>query len=171
MRLVFLIGPRGSGKSTVGRVLAGRLGWDFADADVWLEERAGLTIREIFEREGEAGFRERETAMLRDLAEWDGHVIATGGGVVLRAENRELLQRGAIVYLTADVDTLWRRACADATTAQRRPALLGGGRDEVARVVAAREGLYRECAHLVVATGDRTPEEVAGEIAGWLAGR
>jgi shikimate kinase len=153
----------------VGRLLAGRLGWGFADADAWLEERAGMTVREVFAAEGEAGFREREAATLRLLGELDGHVIATGGGVVLRPENREVMARGgAVVYLTADVETLWGRMSADATTAERRPALAGGGREEVERIVAAREAIYRACANLVVATGGRTPEEIADEIAAWL---
>jgi len=171
MALLFLVGPRGSGKSTVGRLLARRLGWGFVDADARLEERAGMTIREVFEREGEVGFRERESSALSELAELDAHVIATGGGVVLRPENRErMARRGAIVYLTADVETLWRRTSGDASTAERRPALAGGGREEVERVVAAREAIYRSCAQLVAVTEGKTPEEVAGEIAGWLGG-
>jgi shikimate kinase len=168
--LVFLVGPRGSGKSTVGRLLADRVGWCFADADVCLEERAGKSIREIFAAEGEPGFREREAATLRELAERRDHVIATGGGVVLREENRErMASHGAVVYLTAGVDVLWERMQSDATTAERRPALAGGGREEVAQVVAAREAVYRSCAHLVVSTEGKTPEQIAEEIAGWLA--
>jgi shikimate kinase len=171
MGLVFLVGPRGGGKSTAGRLLAVRLGWGFVDADAVLEERAGMSIREVFEREGEFGFRERESAVLRELCGLDAHVIATGGGVVLRPENRDAMSRaGEVVYLTADVETLWERTSADASTAERRPALAGGGREEVERVVAAREAVYRACARLVVATGGRTPEEVAAEIAAWLGG-
>jgi shikimate kinase len=167
--LVFLVGPRGSGKSTVGRLLADRLGWGFADADVLLEERAGRSIREIFATEGESGFRDRESATLHELAERRDHVIATGGGVVLREQNRaRMTSRGAIVYLTACVDVLWQRMQQDVTTAERRPALAGGGREEVALVVAAREATYRSCAHLVVSTEGKAPGQIAEEIAGWL---
>src|SRR5262249_52951984 len=148
------------------------LGWGFADADTWLEERAGRNIREIFATEGEPGFREREAATLLELAERRDHVIATGGGVVLREEDRERMSSlGAIVYLTAGVDVLWERMQADATTAERRPALAGGGREEVTQVVAAREAVYRSCAHLVVSTEGKSPEQIAEEIAGWLRER
>src|SRR4051812_32333065 len=107
MALLFLVGPRGGGKSTVARLLAERLGWAWADADVLLERRAGMTIREVFEREGEAGFRDREAAVLRELCGLRDHVIATGGGVVLREENRDAMRRaGDVIYLTADPETL-----------------------------------------------------------------
>ncbi|MFO0842061.1 MAG: shikimate kinase [Gemmataceae bacterium] len=159
---VVLIGPRGSGKTTVARLLAGRLGVAWYDADALLEGRCGQSVRELFEREGEAGFRRRESELLRELAfRREGHVLATGGGVVLDPANRELLRSwDVVVWLTADVDTLWSRIAGDAN----RPALLGGGRDEVARVVALREPLYRECAHVVIDTASPTPEGVAAEV-------
>jgi shikimate kinase len=161
-RRIVLIGPRGSGKTTVARLLAERLGVGWYDADALLVERAGMPVPEIFAREGEAGFRRREAELLRELAaRLDGHVLATGGGVVLTADNRAVLRTwDAVVWLTADVDTLWSRIAGDAN----RPALLGGGRDEVAQVVAIREPLYRECAHLVVETASRSPEEVAADV-------
>src|SRR5262245_51897574 len=93
MPLIFLIGYRGSGKSTVGRVLAGRLGWEFIDADAVLEERYGNTIREIFAAEGETGFRNKESAVLADLCTRAKTVIATGGGVILRQENRARIKQ------------------------------------------------------------------------------
>src|SRR6516162_5971118 len=99
--LLFLIGPRGSGKTTVARLLAQRIGWAWCDADELLEERAGKTIRQIFADEGEAAFRERESALLQEIALRQDHVIATGGGIVLSPANRELLRRGAVVWLTA----------------------------------------------------------------------
>ena len=167
---VFLIGPRGSGKSTVARLLAADLGWSWVDADVLLEGRAGLSIREIFAAEGEAGFRRREADTLAELCGLECHVIATGGGVVLRPENRELLKRsGAVVWLTGDIDTLWGRINEDATTAARRPVLTVGGRDEVAELVAAREPLYRECASVVIDTTGRTPAEIVAEVKRRLA--
>jgi shikimate kinase len=164
MDLVFLIGPRGCGKTTAARLLAGRLGWAWADADEVLEHRAGRSIRELFAAVGEAEFREREAQVLGELAALRRHVIATGGGVVLREANRALLRRGFVVWLTADVDTLWGRIRADATTARRRPDLAGGGPAEVAEVLRLREPLYRTCAHLVVPTAGRTPEEVVALV-------
>jgi shikimate kinase len=165
----FLIGPRGSGKSTVARLLAGRLGWSWVDADAELERRAGRTIRVIFAEEGEAGFREREAALLRELSQVPRQVVATGGGVVLRPESRELLRSsGWVVWLNADAETLWERIRGDGSTAERRPALLGGGREEIQEILQRREALYRECAHQVVWTAGREAAEVAGEVAaGW----
>jgi shikimate kinase len=161
-RRIVLIGPRGSGKTTVARLLAERLGVEWRDADALLERRAGMAVREVFAREGEAGFRRRESELLSELAsDAAGHVLATGGGVVLSPENRELLRTwDVVVWLTADAETLWSRIAGDAN----RPALLGGGREEVERIVATREPLYRECAHVVVETASRPPEDVAAEI-------
>lgn len=166
MRRVFLVGPRGSGKSTVAALLAARLGgWAWADADALLEARAGMTVREIFAAEGEAGFRRREAELLGELCAYDRHVIATGGGVVLREDNRERLRRsGDVVWLSGDVDTLWSRIAGDATTAERRPALGVGGREEVAALLAVREPLYRACATHPVDTTGRPAEDVAEEV-------
>ena len=163
--LVWLIGPRGSGKTTVAQLLARRLGWAAVDADEALEARQGRSVRAVFAAEGEAGFREHEAAVLAELCRLRRHVVATGGGVVLRPDNRELLRRsGWVVWLTADVDTLWGRTQADGGTAERRPALNVGGRDEVVEVLRAREPHYRGCADLTVQTAGRAPEEVAEEI-------
>ncbi len=170
-RRAFLVGLRGSGKSTVAQRLARRLGWRWVDADALLEERAGQSIRALFASEGEAGFRAREAELLAELCGWADHVIATGGGVVLRPANRELMRAsGLVVWLHADVDTLWARISADASTAERRPALGVGGRAEVAEVAAAREALYRSVAHHAVDTTGRGPDEVCEEIAAWLGG-
>ncbi len=168
--LIALIGPRGSGKTTVARLLAARLGWDWADADDELERRCGRSVGAVFAEEGEAGFREREAAVLRELCGLRRHVVATGGGAVLRADNRALLRSVArVVWLRADAETLWQRLQGDAAGAARRPALLGGGREEVEEILRVREPLYRECAHRAVPTAARPPEDVAAEIAAWLA--
>jgi shikimate kinase len=170
-RLIVLIGYRGSGKTTVGRVLAGRLGWDFADADAVLEDRYATTIRDIFAAEGEAGFRDKEAAVLADLCRRTDTVLATGGGVVLRDENRARLNaHGFVAWLTADPETLFERIQADATTAARRPALAGGGLAEVEALLAVREPLYRSCADVVVPAGALSPERAADAIlAAWTS--
>ncbi len=167
--LLALIGPRGSGKSTVARLLAEQLGWAWLDADDELEKRYGQSIRAIFSAEGEAGFRDREAAVLAELCRSPRHVLATGGGVVLRESNRALLRTaGRVVWLSGDVETLWRRVQGDDATAERRPALTVGGREEIAEILRIREPLYRSCADLVVETADRAPAEIAAEILRWM---
>ncbi|MFO0852366.1 MAG: shikimate kinase AroL [Gemmataceae bacterium] len=162
---IHLIGYRGTGKTTVGRLVAAALGWSFADADDVIEATAGRSIASIFAAEGEAGFRDREAAALRELTA-DRLVVATGGGAVLRPENRDLLQSsGLTVWLTAPVVVIWDRLQTDPLTAARRPNLTAaGGAEEVRAVLAAREPLYRATAHHTVETAGRSPDEVAADI-------
>jgi shikimate kinase len=168
---VFLVGYRGTGKTTVAGLLAGRLGWEWADADALLEVRHGRSIRQVFAEEGEAGFRDKEAAVLEELCGRRRHVIATGGGAVLRPENRARLRAaGLVVWLTADAPTIWERLRRDALTAERRPALTVGGLAEVEELLRAREALYREVAHLAVATVGRSPAEVAEAVLALLPG-
>ena len=167
--LLFLIGSRGSGKSTVARLLAHDLGWDWLDADEELEKRHGQSIRAIFAAEGEAGFRDKEAAILAELCRLRRHILATGGGVVLRPDNRQRMRAsGRVVWLSADVETLWRRLQADDATAERRPALTIGGREEIEEITRLREPLYRECANFIVDTSGRAATEVVAEIRGWM---
>jgi shikimate kinase len=162
---IFLIGPRGSGKSTVARVLAELLGWSWLDADAELERRIGRSIRTLFAEEGEEGFRNREADLIRELVLLSRHVIATGGGVILRPASRELLRSaGRVVWLNADAETLWGRMQGDSSTAERRPVLTVGGRAEVEHILELREPLYRACAHQVLWTAGREPLELAREI-------
>jgi shikimate kinase len=169
---LFLTGARGSGKSTVAGLLAARLGWAAIDADGELEARAGASIRELFALRGEAHFRDLEASLLAELARREGVVVATGGGVVLRPENRALLRRGGpVVWLRASPEVLWARVAEDPSSSDRRPNLAGGGLDEMRRVLEAREALYRECAHHAVETTGRSPEEVADEVFAWWSGR
>jgi shikimate kinase len=162
MTRLFLVGPRGGGKTTAARIIAARLGWDCLDTDAEVERRADQSIADIFAQQGEPAFRDLEAAILAELCERERLVVATGGGVVLRPDSRgRMREAGFVVWLHADADTLWARIQKDATTASRRPALAGGGRDEVVRIIAQREALYRECAHLRVDTSACTAEEAA----------
>jgi shikimate kinase len=164
--LILLIGYRGTGKTTVGRLVADRLGWGFIDADDRIEASAGRAVADIFAAEGEAGFRDREAAALAELCGLARHVVATGGGVVLRPANRDRLRAaGFVAWLTAEPRTVWGRLRADPTTAARRPNLTArGGLDEVRELLRTREPLYRETAAVRVATDDLSPEAVADAI-------
>ncbi|MGL6096303.1 MAG: shikimate kinase [Fimbriiglobus sp.] len=163
---ILLVGYRGTGKTTVGRLIAARLGWSFADADEHVEQTAGNNIAGIFAVEGETGFRDRESAALAELCRRPEVVIATGGGAVLRPANRELLAAsGFVVWLTAPADAVWKRMVEDPTTAGRRPNLTAaGGRSEVETLLAAREPLYRSVAAAEVSTADRSPDAVVADI-------
>jgi len=164
--LIFLIGSRGTGKTTAGRLLAARLGWAFADADERVEAAAGTSIADIFAAQGEASFRDRESAALAELCVLTNHVVATGGGVVLRPSNRELIRRaGFVAWLTATPETAFARLQSDPTTAARRPNLTAtGGLEEVRGLIAAREPLYRECGDLMIPTYAPSPDAVAAAI-------
>jgi shikimate kinase len=163
--ILFLIGLRGSGKSTVGRLLADRLNLPFVDADAELEAESGRTIREIVARDGEPAFRDLEEQILAKLIRRGPAVIATGGGVVMRESNRRRIREsGKAVWLTADVKTLSDRLACDPTTADRRPDLTVGGRAEIAQLHATREPMYRACADIIVDTAGRSPEQIAGDI-------
>jgi shikimate kinase len=167
---LLLIGYRCTGKTTVARLLATWLGWDWTDADTVVEERAGQTICAIFAAEGEAGFRQREEAVLEELSQGKRRVIATGGGVVLSGRNRERLREaGRVVWLTADADTIWQRLQTDASTRDRRPTLTVGGLAEIQELLRVRKPLYRVCADLIVETAGRSPLEVTNLILEKLA--
>ena len=162
--LICLIGYRGSGKTTIAELLGARLGWRWIDADVELERRAGQTIQEIFAASGENAFRDWESRTVADLAKSDRLVLALGGGVILREQNRRAIQRGVVIWLRADPAIIWERVCKDPTTAQRRPNLKGGGLAEIEQLLAVRTPLYQECADFTVETAERSPDQVADEI-------
>lgn len=164
--LLALIGYRGSGKTTVARQLALALGWDWVDADVEIELRAGKSIAAIFADDGEAVFRDLEAAVLAELLCRERVVVAAGGGAVLREANRQaLIERACVVWLRASVETILDRVAQDATTAGRRPNLTtAGGASEVIELLRHREPLYRQCANLEVDTENKSPVEIAGEI-------
>ena len=167
---VYLIGYRGTGKSTVAARLAELWHWEFVDADVELEQAAGRSIREIFASDGEEAFRDLETATLAGLSRRRELVVGVGGGGVLRLGNQQLLRAsGKIVWLTARPETIFRRIFADPLSEQRRPNLTNaGGLTEIEALLAARTPIYRSLADCVVDTEDKTPDDIAAEIAAAL---
>lgn len=164
---IFLVGMPGAGKTTVGRNLAKRLDMTFLDSDKELTTRTGVSIAMIFEIEGEAGFRARESALLRELVESDGLVLATGGGTVLQEQNRRLLKaHGTVIYLHATLDALWQRTRHD----HSRPLLqTANPRATLESLFQARDPLYREVAHLTIATGTQSVARLCADILKRLA--
>ncbi|MDX1694877.1 MAG: shikimate kinase AroK [Ketobacteraceae bacterium] len=162
-RNVILVGPMGAGKSTIGRQLAGILNYDFYDSDQEIEARTGADIPWIFDVEGEEGFRRRETAMIDELTELDGIVLATGGGAVTREENRSVLMtRGVVVYLKTSVEQQLERTARD----RNRPLLQNAEpRKVLTELMRVREPLYEEVADMIVNTGEGGVREVAQKIA------
>lgn len=158
---IILIGMMASGKSTVGRTLAKQLGWTFYDSDKEIEKRCGVPVSFIFEKEGEAGFRARETQMLAELTDQSGVVIATGGGAPMFEINQKLLQRGYVIQLTTTVSDVLERTKFDSA----RPLLQS--EDKVARIrelLLARTPTYDAVCQKKIATTRVHPEVVAQKI-------
>ncbi len=162
-RNIYLVGPMGAGKSTIGRVLAAELHLSFRDSDKVIEDRTGADIPWIFDMEGEEGFRDRESAVLDELSKGQDVVIATGGGIILRTQNREVMKSsGYVCYLTASIEQLVERTARD----KKRPLLqVENPRQKIIDLVALRDPLYREAADFVINTDRRSPKLVAQEIA------
>lgn len=150
---LYLVGLMGAGKTTIGRSLAKRLGFDFLDSDHEIELRTGVSIPTIFEIEGEEGFRKREAQVIAELSRLSDHVVATGGGVVLRPDNRANLRaNGFVVYLDVPPPILWERTCHD----RNRPLLqVENPLLRLEELYSQRDPLYREVADLVI-DGSRT---------------
>ena len=150
---LMLVGMMGSGKTTIGRALAMHLGKVFVDSDEEIQQRTGVTIPHKFDIEGEAGFRQREAAAIRDLVGRDNLVLATGGGGVLEGQNRAMLkQNGIVIYLKASVHDLWQRTRHD----RSRPLLQAvDPRAKLTELHHQRDPLYQEVADIVVQTGRR----------------
>lgn len=163
---VTLIGYRATGKTTLAKLLAERLGWDWIDADVEVERAAGKSIAAIFAEDGEPAFRELEARVTADLCRQPRLVLAAGGGAVLRPETREAMRAaGAVVWLKASAETIHARMTGDATTADRRPNLTNqGGLAEIVDLLNRREAIYRETADLELDTDRKNPEQLANEI-------
>ncbi|GAC1469737.1 MAG: shikimate kinase [Isosphaeraceae bacterium] len=170
-RGIALVGYRGTGKSTVGRLLAERLNRPFVDADAELEARAGLSIPAIFQQSGEPAFRDQEERLLAELAMNPAHVLATGGGIVLRETNRRALKQYAlVVWLTAPAELIRERLRSDPDALAGRPALTAAGTlEEIEALLSARASLYREVADAVVSTVGSSPHDVARKICSWIA--
>ena len=159
---IFLIGPMGAGKTTVGKALASQLGMVFADSDQEIQDRTGVDIPTIFEYEGEEGFRDREEQAIDDLTQVDQRVLATGGGAVLRPRNRQHLSaRGIVVFLECSPEQQFERTYRD----RKRPLIQTD--DPLTRLrelMAERDPLYRETADYVVSTEGRSATAVAKDI-------
>lgn len=166
-RHVFLVGPMGAGKTTIGKQLAQKLNKPFVDLDAEIVRRAGAEIAWIFDVEGESGFRDRESKILSEICiNAQPMIVATGGGVVLRHENRKLLtSNGIVVYLLASVRQLAKRTQHD----KKRPLLQVDDREQVLeRLLYERDPLYREVADIVFATGSAPVSRTAQKLAAAL---
>jgi len=150
---VYLIGPMGSGKTTIGQRLAKKLGLEFLDNDYELQKQTGASVNLIFDLEGEEGFRKRETAMLKNLTARENILLATGGGSIIMPENRELLkQSGLVVYLRTSIGQQIRRLSRD----KSRPLLQSGDREEkLTRLAKERNALYQELADITYPSRNR----------------
>ena len=160
---LYLVGPMGAGKSTIGKHLARELNIEFYDTDQVIEERSGADIGWIFDIEGEDGFRRRERKIIDELTQRVGIVLATGGGAILDPENRNrLAARGTVVYLYTTVEQQMKRTMRD----KRRPELQNQDFSEVdmGDLMESRDPLYREIADIVVETDGRTVRSVASEV-------
>ncbi|MBT3457934.1 MAG: shikimate kinase [Thiotrichales bacterium] len=160
---IVIIGPMGSGKTTVGRRLAEKLDIDFYDADHEIIDKTGVSIDHIFDIEGEKGFRKRESNVLKDLCNKVNIVLATGGGAVMLEENRlEISKAGSVIYLSSSVDQILRRTAKSKT----RPLLENSTnkRKTISDIIEARDPLYREIATIIINTNGKKLNEVIHEI-------
>ena len=159
---IILIGPMGSGKSTIGQLIAQRLDRDFVDSDHYIEEKTGVDIPRIFDIEGEEGFRLRETRALKELTQREDLVLATGGGSVTREENREMLRAsGFIIFLDTSVNQQLERLKHD----KKRPLLqTENPRERLEALLADRKPIYQELADLRIPTDRKFARKVANEI-------
>jgi len=159
---IFIVGPMGSGKSTVGKIISSELFLNFFDTDEEIESRTGASIDWIFDLEGEEGFRKRESQILEEMVQQNSIVLSTGGGIILSEPNRELLSsRGTVFYLATPIETQLERTSKD----KDRPLLKDGDpRKILTDLHEKRESLYQSVADYVVETSNRSSQEVANEI-------
>lgn len=173
---IYLTGLRGTGKTTVGKLVAEVINATCIDLDVLIEDTAGRSISEIFAQSGETAFRDLETQCLTSIAQQResdsdySRLVALGGGAILRPENRKLIRdSGTCIWLMAAPETLARRMATDDTTAGRRPALTDlSPVDEIEKMLADRKSLYQESSDLQVDTEGKSPQQVTAVILDWL---
>lgn len=159
--LLILIGPMGAGKTTIGKLLAQYFEYDFFDSDQDIERRTGASVSWIFDKEGEAGFRQRETRAIEQLTRKQHAVLATGGGVVMTPQNHEYLKRGIVIYLRATVDVQYERTCRD----RNRPLLqTQNPKERLTQLFEIRDPLYQQLADITVTTGYLSPKKMVQEI-------
>lgn len=168
---IFLIGSRGSGKTTVGALVARRLNMPFVDLDERIVKDAGMSIREIFLKEGEEGFRKREREAVLQVKRLRNHVIALGGGTIMVPENLSALKRvGKFVWLRAPAAVLWARVSRDPHSIYNRPSLTAaGGLSEMEALLAQREPVYEDAATHVIDTVSMSVEKIAEAIEMWFS--
>jgi len=159
---IILIGFMGTGKSTIGRSLSQSLSYPVIDTDQLIEKQQGLSIPKIFEEDGEEAFRDMETALLKSLLEQSGHIISTGGGIIIREENRELLRKmGYVIWLVASPGEIYKR-----TSRNNNRPLLNNEDPEgtIQKLLEARTPLYKDCAHLAIETNQLNFDEITTGI-------
>ena len=159
---IFIVGPMGSGKSTVGKIISDELFLDFFDTDDEIEIRTGASIDWIFDLEGESGFRKRESEMLDEMVKRNSIVLSTGGGIVLESSNRELLSsRGTVFYLSTPISVQVERTARD----KDRPLLKNGDPEKIlSKLHDEREEFYKSVSDHIIETEDKSSQEVASEI-------
>ena len=159
---IFIVGPMGSGKSTVGKIISNELFLNFFDTDEEIETRTGASIDWIFDLEGEDGFRKRESKILHEMVQQNSIVLSTGGGIILSESNRELLSsRGTVFYLATPIAVQLERTSKD----KDRPLLKNGDPGKILKELhLARENLYEEVADYIVNTEGKSSQEVSAEI-------
>ncbi len=163
---IILVGFRGTGKTTVGKLLADEIKWKFVDADEHIEKRFGFMIAELFEKQGESLFRMLESDVINELCRLDSHVIAAGGGAVLKYKNVKNLKRNGIVFLLeADCDVIYQRIMKDDKAGKTRPRLSKKNLyDEIKALIESREAYYKQSAEHTINTSKTTPQQVVNEV-------
>ena len=165
---IFIVGPMGSGKSTVGKIISDELFLNFFDTDDEIESRTGASIDWIFDLEGEEGFRKRESSILEEMVKQNSIVLSTGGGIILSDSNREMLSsRGTVFYLSTPISVQIERTSKD----KDRPLLKNGDPEEIlTRLQKERKGLYESVSDHVIETENKSSQEVASEIINLIKG-
>ncbi|MDR4508004.1 MAG: shikimate kinase [Candidatus Brocadiaceae bacterium] len=163
---IILVGFRGTGKTTIGKILAQRLHKKFVDSDERIERESGKTIKDIFAENGEKYFRKVETQIIKELSLLDDVIISTGGGVILKEENVKLLKKnGIIIFLHADADILYKRIRNDSETQQNRPKLTEHGEfEEISYLIAYRWQFYDRAADFILETTHISANQAADKI-------